>query len=228
MLQCTLQKSRNLRNISIKNGGDPIKAPPEQTARSFVWQLHFRDAIRKNIFKRRHIPGNTSWICHTVPGTESVSMCQQHSTAWWLLIAFRSQQILSAVSLIFPSLLRQTDRHKARLTPQNHAIISSGRWPVPVTSAIASSITTLPLPLHNRHNFTQAKETKWESNRQGMTFTKTKNGIYGDVKLVWTWGLPLLHYRFEKTPFLCTLWIHGNSQCARKETIKLSTVIMQT
>ena len=83
----------------------------KQMQRNFVWQLHCRDATRQNIFNRRHISENTTfWLCHTVPGTESVSICQQHSTAWSLLFSFRSLQILSAVSLILPSLLRQTDR----------------------------------------------------------------------------------------------------------------------
>jgi len=72
---------------------------------------------------------------------------------------------------IFAETDRQTDGRTARLTPQNHAIISSGCRTAPVTSAPAA-ITTLPLPLHNRHNFTQAKETKWESNHQGVTFTE--------------------------------------------------------
>ena len=65
----------------------------------------------------------------------------------------------------------ERDGQTARFTPQNHAIISSGRRTAPVTSATAS-ITILLLPLHNRHNFTKAKETKWESNHPGVTFTK--------------------------------------------------------
>jgi len=85
------------------------------------------------------------------------------------------------------------------------------------------------MPLHNGHNFSQAMETKWKSNHQGVPFKKKGKGYNHrrecGLNLV---GLPLLRFHLKSHQF-CALNEFILIQIALERKLpKLFTVIVHT